>query len=92
MFKNTLIIVLLSIVYCSAQIWEEPYVIDLEHADIAISSSGDTSIIDMDEEIVAPFALCSLNYEGIIKNIYFHKKYNSNFNIFLLFRFPGTYC
>lgn len=68
MIKNTLIIVLLSLVYCSAQVWEEPYIIDLENEGIAISSSGQTSVINMNEEIIAPFALCSLNYEGIIKN------------------------
>lgn len=66
MIKNTLIIVLLSIVYCSAQVWEEPYVIDLENVDIVISSSGETTVIDMNEEIEATFALCSLNYEGLI--------------------------
>lgn len=70
MIEKRLIIVLLSIVYCSAQVWEEPYIIDPENVNIGIAISSDSTTINMNEEIPAPYLLCSLNYEGMIGYIY----------------------
>lgn len=67
MIKNLILIVILSIVHCSAQVWEEPYIIDLENDAIIISNSAQTFVIDMNEEIEFPYALCLLNFEGMIK-------------------------
>lgn len=65
MIRKILIIVLLSIVYCSGQVWEEPYVIDNGNEDIEVTVGSQTTIINMNEEIVPEFVLCSLNYEGL---------------------------
>lgn len=67
MIKKILIIVLLSIVYCSAQVWEEPYIIDNGNEDIEVIIGSSITTINMNEEIVPAYKLCSLSYEGLNK-------------------------